>query len=59
MDNITIVNSASVNDSISILGLIVEADFVIYGLEAAIMAKILKLLSKRSISLFASVFIKR
>jgi biopolymer transport protein TolQ len=29
MDNITIVNSASVNDSISILGLIVEADFVV------------------------------
>jgi hypothetical protein len=29
------------------------------GLEAAIMAKILKLLSKQSISLFASVFIKR
>ena len=29
MDNITIVNSASVNDSISILGLIGEADFVV------------------------------
>ena len=29
MDNITIVNSAGVNDSVSILGLIVEADFVV------------------------------
>ncbi|CAB5497387.1 Tol-Pal system protein TolQ [Bathymodiolus thermophilus thioautotrophic gill symbiont] len=68
MDNITIVNSASVNDSISILGLIVEADFVvqlvmlilvmmsIYSWTVILSKKKILLDSKRDIKNFSAYF---
>ncbi|CAC9488798.1 Tol-Pal system protein TolQ [uncultured Gammaproteobacteria bacterium] len=68
MDNITIVNSASVNDSISILGLIVEADFVvqlvmlilvmmsIYSWTVILSKKKILLNSKRDIKNFSAYF---
>ena len=68
MDNITIVNSASVNDSISILDLIVEADFVvqlvmlilvmmsIYSWTVILSKKKILLDSKRDIKNFSAYF---
>ena len=68
MDNITIVNSASVNDSVSILGLIVEADFVvqlvmlilvvmsIYSWTVILSKKKILLDSKRDIKNFSAYF---
>ncbi|CAC9641347.1 protein TolQ [bacterium endosymbiont of Bathymodiolus sp. 5 South] len=68
MDNITIVNSAGVNDSVSILGLIVEADFVvqlvmlilvvmsIYSWTVILSKKKILLDSKRDIKNFSAYF---